>query len=327
MKTLLGVIFFLSFTNLVYAEFAIDENNYLVEEFNLYAPPPTAEAEDEFYEGFLDGFQRNHEEDELLEGMRFDDYRLQNAFDENLPEVKAEVFGLKISSKKCESTTYISLNYPTNTGSDASDNYIQSFFESLLDSTIQQAVETMDEDVESDGECPKWIPKYVFQSSFAVFSPKPGLISIHIIGNHSFGGNHPMNYHRSLNVRTKDGHELTFADVFPKPQESIKKLWPYLANRYCSEEEFPGRGDTLPHFFGGDECRPGGYDDSSPLPDNLNNETLELSDLAEAVFFTSEGMLLFLDAYSGWAYVWGPATIFIPKKEAMEMGVSPSIWE
>jgi hypothetical protein len=329
-------IFIFIFQGTAYAQDTIDKTKFSVDEYNLFDPKQNSEISDTESSGKednfdeidpWDGFQGNYKGDDKLINMRLDGFSLPNAFDNNLPKVKAGVFSRRIKTLKCDLTAYISMNYPTNTGNKISDSFIKDYFKEIFDSTTKEAVELLKEKIYFEPECPDTInDTYIFQSSFTIYSPKPGIISIVILANTSFGFFHPINFTRSLNLYVDSGQELTFTDVFPAPKQSLKKLWPYLANKYCSEDYSQGQ-NMLPTFYGMAECPAEGFNESSHLPNNFTGETIQLTDLGNALYFTSEGLSIFLEAYSSWGYALGPTEIFIPKAEAVEMGASPTIWQ
>jgi hypothetical protein len=316
---LLSLVMILSSQNLLLAQDIFDPNLYIVDDFDINAPDQHAPANHEelLHDGMW-GFE------ETLD-LRADDYKLPNVFSRSLPDnVAAKVFSLRVKSKKCDQTAYITVSYPTNLINDNVEKYFRTISEELYDSAIEEVKVKLDESSQDSDNCDDIFPKVmIFQSSFKILATDGGIISLVFFGNYAPGGAHPDSFVRADNINVKTIKDVTLTDVFPNTKSSLRKLWPYLANIYCSKEASQG---SLPEFFGGTKCRATGFNQDSPLPKVWTEEHLYFTSLGDAVYLSPEGLHITLESYSAWGYIYGSVEALIPKYAAIAMGASPAIW-
>jgi hypothetical protein len=321
MKQLLFLVVFLFLFNqtLAFSQPTIDQNKYTYEDVDINAPVSGDSEEDEEFD--FDGFM-SFEGDEGH--LRFDDFQLPNAYGPNLPNVSAQVFSLMIMSKRCDLESYISVTYPVNLASPKVDDYVKSIFQESYDGALKEALESMDESLKDPETCPSTLAStLIYQSTFKILSTNPNVISIITLMNISAGFNHPQNIGKAINIDIKNLKKINLSDIFPQTEDSLKKLWPYLANQYCKNEN---SSSILPFFYGQTECPQGGFGPSTPLPDKWNKKEVNFEDLGGNVYLSPEGLNIELSGYQSWSYATGPSRVLIPKDQLLEMGASPAFW-
>jgi hypothetical protein len=314
----IALIIFFAGQGLALAQYSIDQKKYTSDDYD-YNQPTSADDEEE---GGVDGFSSFLYDDG--EGFRLDKLSLPNAYDPKLTGVKAKALSLRIKSVKCDQTAYVSINYPVNVGDPKVDGFIEGLYKKMFDDAARQSLETLDDLLGDSDSCPQtMVDTIIFQSSFKILSINKNIVSIISLINISSGYFHPINGTRTFNIDTSGPKLLTLKDIFPDLNASLRRLWPYLANAYCAMRE---GGGTLPKFYGEAKCEPGGYGQSSPLPKGWAGAGADFQNLGGIVNLTPEGLRIELGAYDSWGYSTGPASVFIPKKEALDMGASPSMW-
>jgi hypothetical protein len=263
---------------------------------------------------------------------RTDDMILPNRFALNLPNILSDTYSTKITINNCNISSYISVSYPINTGNIEIDKVLKKIFFDIYSLTIEDAKkELIDRISVEDGSviCSS-IRDISFISTFDIFSSRSGIFSIVISGNVDAGYFHPTQTYKSLNFNVSSLKEISLNDLFPNNAVGLKKLWPIVATRFCGAEN---SRNTIPfHYTGsiyreGDVCPPGGFKEGIPLPDGWTKPDVTFADFGDAVFFTPEGMVIFLGNYGAWGFANGSASVFVSKEELQKIGASAYIWE
>jgi hypothetical protein len=312
-------LLFLFQQGLVLAQPSIDQSKYVYDYYDINAPVSGAPDHDDQFD--FDGFMSFQGDGGHL---RFDDFKLPNAYGPNLAKVSAQVFSLRINSKRCDLTAYVSITYPVNLGSPQVDDYVKSLFKDIFETAVTGSLQMLDEELYDPNSCQTMTDIIVYQSSFKILSSNANVLSVAIMGNVSAGYNHPQNIGKAINIDIKNLKNINLSDIFPQTEASLKKLWPYLANAYCKLQNSPG---TLPMFYGQSACPKGGFGPSSPLPTIWKNKGVNFGALGGNVYLAPEGLYIELGGYDSWSYARGPSKVFVPKDTLIrQMGASPAFW-
>ncbi|MDR2386799.1 MAG: hypothetical protein LBE80_04335, partial [Deltaproteobacteria bacterium] len=320
-KKILFLTVFLVLCNqgLAFGQITIDQEKYIVDDYNINTQVPKDSAEDvnSDFNGFV-SFRADKE------ALRLDNYQLPNAYSLNLPKVQAKFLSQTIKSKRCDLTSNISIAYPVNLGNSAADNFIKPIFEDGLQAAIEASLEFMDEELSERENCPESLSQpIIFQSSFKIIATNPDIISIIIYANKLTESNQPMNFLYAKIIDIKKLENIYLSDLFPQKEASLKKLWPYLANEYCKMKD---DHSTLPIFYGRTECPKDGFGPSSPLPRAWQDPGVQADDLGGVVYLSPEGLHIDLEANDAWDQAPAPTKVLIPKEQAIEMGALPTFW-
>ncbi|MDR0620908.1 MAG: hypothetical protein LBJ61_03410 [Deltaproteobacteria bacterium] len=332
---LLTLLVFFSLNSLALAQSELVLSQFEIDDYNVNSPTDQtggqgesqgegqgeSEGEGAYFVSTFSGFYNlGYGED----GFRKDAYELPNAYGPSLPKAEARFFSARLKSKRCpEVEGFVSVAYPVNLGPEL-DAYVKGQFEEFF-AAAQDRVATIlaDWQERKEGCLDLAGDSAIYQSSFKVLSGGPKILSILAYHNLAAGYFHPSNGITISNLDAKTAKPLSMADFFPDRERSLKRLWPFLANQYCSMEN---GGGFLPNFYGGGECQAGGYGENSPLPVRLDGAEVTFENLGGMVYADPTGLWIGLNAYAAWGYASNDAWVLVPKSQALEMGASASLW-
>ncbi|MDR1871114.1 MAG: hypothetical protein LBS60_04165 [Deltaproteobacteria bacterium] len=162
----------------------------------------------------------------------------------------------------------------------------------------------------------------VFQArrTFDIYQPKKGIVSLLFINNIDTGGNHPSTSWETATYEVATARPLAIVDLFPKPKESLKELWPITIPKWCDKEL--NHNQTFPSSFYSEDV-PCSYPDP-PLPESWN--TVKTFQEWGPVVLTKEGLFFHLDPYASWGYAGGPAYISVSKEDLLKIG-AVNLWD
>jgi hypothetical protein len=263
---------------------------------------------------------------------------LPNTFAPNLPDLKTATLKTRIRTERCRETGYISISYPTNFGDEKFDEHLANFFKEtyfdrFVGGTIVEMMNASCEndnfEVESDDPEAVWdnlFHQHIIIATFDVYSVRPGIVSL-IVTINTGGWNHPNQEYQALNFDVAKRELLTLEDIFENPRQSLEIIWPYIAHLSCLRSLSRNYGDaSLPRFYDSNSACPSDGLPGIPLPENLKGERVGFEDLADAAYFTDQGLILEFASYNAWGSVYGPLSLTIPPTILQEAGVRPDFW-
>lgn len=153
--------------------------------------------------------------------------------------------------------------------------------------------------------------------TFEIHRPSANYVSALFVDFSETGGAQPDTVYDGVTYSLLTGRPMTLMELFPQPQESVRKYWDMVYTRWCDNA-----GYKFPlHYQNSEPC---GQPDSMTNP-NTFTWASGLGDLGR-LLFTPHGLSLLLGPYESGSKATGTVAMDFTKEEMMAIGAAPSVW-